>query len=228
MTANHVNQKVAIITGASQGIGAAIVDAYLGLNYAVVANSRSIAPTDDPGMAAVAGDIADPAAADRVVTTAMERFGRVDTLINNAGVFVSKPFTQYTVADYEFVTEVNLTGFFHIIQRAITHMLVQGQGGHVVNVTTSLVEQADSRIPAGLAALTKGGLAAVTKSLAIEYGHKGIRVNAISPGHIATPLHAGISRPRRLSPARLCTLTGARARDTNFHISLPGGLEPFG
>jgi len=191
MTANHVNQKVAIITGASQGIGAAIVDAYLGLNYAVVANSRSIAPTDDPGMAAVAGDIADPAAADRVVTTAMERFGRVDTLINNAGVFVSKPFTQYTVADYEFVTEVNLTGFFHITQRAITQMLVQGQGGHVVNVTTSLVEQADSRIPAGLAALTKGGLAAVTKSLAIEYGHKGIRVNAISPGHIATPLHAG-------------------------------------
>ena len=191
MTANHVNQKVAIITGASQGIGAAIVDAYLGLNYAVVANSRSIAPTDDPGMAAAAGDIADPATADRVVTTAIERFGRVDTLINNAGVFVSKPFTEYTVADYEFVTAVNLTGFFHITQRAITQMLVQGQGGHVVNVTTSLVEQADSRIPAGLAALTKGGLAAVTKSLAIEYGHKGIRVNAISPGHIATPLHAG-------------------------------------
>jgi NAD(P)-dependent dehydrogenase (short-subunit alcohol dehydrogenase family) len=191
MTAAHVNQKVAIITGASQGIGAAIVDAYRALNYAVVANSRSIAATDDPGMAAVAGDIADPATAERVVTTAIERFGRVDTLINNAGVFVSKPFTEYTVADYEFVTAVNLTGFFHITQRAIARMLAQGQGGHVVNVTTSLVEQADSKIPAGLAALTKGGLAAVTKSLAIEYGHKGIRVNAISPGHIATPLHAG-------------------------------------
>jgi NAD(P)-dependent dehydrogenase (short-subunit alcohol dehydrogenase family) len=190
LNADHVNQKVAIITGASQGIGAALVDAYRGLDYAVVANARSMAPTDDPGVAAVAGDIAEPATADRIVTTAVERFGRVDTLINNAGVFVSKPFTEYTVADYEFVTAVNLTGFFHITQRAIARMLHQGEGGHVINVTTSLVEQADSRIPAGLAALTKGGLASVTKSLAIEYAHNGIRVNAISPGHIATPMHA--------------------------------------
>jgi NAD(P)-dependent dehydrogenase (short-subunit alcohol dehydrogenase family) len=196
LTADHAqpsgtpNQKVAIITGASQGIGAALVDAYRGLNYAVVANSRSIAPPDDPGVAAVAGDIAEPATADRIVTTAIERFGRVDTLINNAGVFVSKPFTEYTVADYEFVTAVNLTGFFHITQRAIARMLAQGEGGHVVNVTTTLVEHANSKIPAGLAALTKGGLDAVTRSLAIEYAHNGIRVNAISPGHIGTPMHA--------------------------------------
>ena len=188
MTADY--QRVAIITGAAQGMGAALVDAYRGLDYAVVANSRSIPPTDDPGVAAVAGDIAEPATADRIVATAVERFGRVDTLINNAGVFVSKPFTEYTVADYEFVTAVNLTGFFHITQRAIARMLAQREGGHVVNVTTTLVEQASSEIPAGLAALTKGGLAAVTKSLAIEYAHKGIRVNAISPGHIATPMHA--------------------------------------
>jgi NAD(P)-dependent dehydrogenase (short-subunit alcohol dehydrogenase family) len=184
------NQKVAIITGASQGIGAALVDAYRRLNYAVVANSRSIAPTDDPGLATVAGDIAQPATADRIVTTAIERFGRVDTLINNAGVFVPKPFTEYTVADYEFVTAVNLTGFFHITQRAIARMLAQGDGGHVVNVTTALVEQPNSQVPAGLAALTKGGLAAVTKSLAIEYAHNGIRVNAISPGNISTPMQA--------------------------------------
>ena len=184
------NQKVAIITGASQGMGAALVDAYRGLNYAVVANSRSIAPTDDPGVATVAGDIAEPATADRIVTSAIERFGRVDTLINNAGVFVPKPFTEYTVADYEFVTAVNLTGFFHITQRAIARMLAQGDGGHVVNVTTALVEQPNSKVPAGLAALTKGGLAAVTKSLAIEYAHNGIRVNAISPGNISTPMHA--------------------------------------
>jgi NAD(P)-dependent dehydrogenase (short-subunit alcohol dehydrogenase family) len=198
LTADHAlgqpsgtpNQKVAIITGASQGIGAALVDAYRGLNYAVVANSRSIAPTDDPGLATVAGDIAEPATADRIVTTAIERFGRVDTLINNAGVFVPKPFTEYTVADYEFVTAVNLTGFFHITQRAIARMLAQGDGGHVVNVTTALVEQPNSQVPAGLAALTKGGLAAVTKSLAIEYAHNGIRVNAISPGNISTPMHA--------------------------------------
>ncbi len=197
MTADHAlqqppgtPQRVAIITGASQGIGAALVGAYRALNYAVVANSRSITASDDPGVAAVAGNIAEPETADRIVTTAIERFGRVDTLINNAGVFVSKPFTEYTVADYEFVTAVNLTGFFHITQRAIARMLDQDEGGHVVNVTTTLVEQANSRIPAGLAALTKGGLAAVTKSLAIEYAHNRIRVNAISPGHIATPMHA--------------------------------------
>jgi len=184
------SQKVAIVTGASQGLGAAIVDAYRGLDYAVVANSRSIAPSDDPGVAAVAGDIADPATADRIVGTAIELFGRVDTLINNAGVFVSKPFTEYTVADYEFVTAVNVTGFFHITQRVIARMLAQGEGGHVVNVTTTLVEQADSTVPAGLAALTKGGLSAVTGSLAIEYARNRIRFNAISPGDIATPLHA--------------------------------------
>ena len=128
------NQKVAIITGASQRIGAALVDAYRGLDYAVVANSRSIGPTDDPGVATVAGDIAETATADRIVTTAVERFGRVHALVNTAGVFVSKPFTEYTVADYELVTAVNLTGFFHITQRAIARMLTQGEGGHVVNV----------------------------------------------------------------------------------------------
>ena len=190
MTDALAQQKVALITGASQGIGAALVDAYRGLGYAVVANARSIASSDDPGVAAVAGDIAEPATADRIVARAVERFGRVDTLINNAGVFVSKPFTEYTAADYEFVTAVNLTGFFHITQRAIARMLAQGEGGHVVNVTTTLVEHASSQIPAGLAALTKGGLDAVTRSLAIEYARDGIRVNAISPGHIATPMHA--------------------------------------
>jgi NAD(P)-dependent dehydrogenase (short-subunit alcohol dehydrogenase family) len=190
LTADHATQKVAIITGASQGMGAAVVDAYRELNFAVVANSRSIAPSDDPGVAAVAGDVADPGTADRIVAAALDRFGRVDTLINNAGVFVPKPFTEYTLADYEFVTAVNLTGFFHVTQRAIARMLSQGEGGHVVNMTTSLLEQANSGVPAGLTALTKGGLAAVTKSLAIEYARNGIRVNAISPGNIATPMHA--------------------------------------
>lgn len=190
MTADHATQKVAIITGASQGMGAALVDAYRELDFAVVANSRSIAPSDDPGVAAVAGDVADPGTADRIVAAAVDRFGRVDTLINNAGVFVPKPFTEYTLADYEFVTAVNVTGFFHITQRVIARMLAQGEGGHVVNVTTSLLEQANSGVPAGLTALTKGGLAAVTKSLAIEYARNGIRVNAISPGNIATPMHA--------------------------------------
>jgi NAD(P)-dependent dehydrogenase (short-subunit alcohol dehydrogenase family) len=188
--ANTPTQKVAIITGASQGFGAALVDAYRAHDYAVVANSRSITPSADPGVAAVAGDIAEAATADRILATAMERFGRVDTLINNAGVFVGKPFTEYTLADYELVTAVNLTGFFHITQRVIAQMLTQGEGGHIVNVTTTLVENASTKVPAGLAALSKGGLAAVTRSLAIEYAHNGIRVNAVSPGIIATPMHA--------------------------------------
>ncbi|MGW0196112.1 SDR family NAD(P)-dependent oxidoreductase [Nonomuraea sp. NPDC003201] len=180
--------KVAVITGASQGIGSGLVAAYRKLGYAVVANSRSIEPSDDPLVRTIAGDIAAPSVGGRVIEQALEAYGRVDTLINNAGVFVSKPFTDYTDEDYELVTRVNLRGFFEISQRAVDVMLAQG-GGHLVNITTSLADQADSRVPSALAALTKGGLNSVTKSLAIEYASRGIRVNAVAPGVIRTPMH---------------------------------------
>ncbi|ADJ45441.1 short-chain dehydrogenase [Amycolatopsis mediterranei S699] len=181
-------QKVAVVTGASQGIGAALVEAYRKLGYAVVANSRSITPSGDAGILAVAGDIADPAVGARVIDQALATFGRVDTLVNNAGVFVAKPFTDYTGADFDLVTGVNLRGFFEVTQRAITAMLEVG-GGHVVNVTTSLTDHANSAVPSALAALTKGGLNSVTKSLAVEYATRGVRVNAVSPGIIRTPMH---------------------------------------
>ena len=183
------DQKVAVVTGASQGIGAALVDAYRKLGYAVVATSRSIAPSTDVDLVTVQGDIADPATAERVIAAGLERFGRIDTVVNNAGLFVAKPFTQYTADDYATVTGVNLAGFFHITQLAVPHLLAQG-GGHIVNVTTSLVDNADARVPSVLASLTKGGLQSATKSLAVEYATRGIRVNAVSPGTIKTPMHA--------------------------------------
>lgn len=182
-------QKVALVTGASQGIGASVVEAYRKLGYAVVATSRTIAPVDDQGILTVQGDIADPATAERVIAAAVDQFGRVDTLVNNAGIFVAKPFTDYTIDDYVAVTGVNLTGFFRVTQLAIERMLTQG-GGHIVNVTASVVDNADSRVPAALASLTKGGVQSATRALAVEYATRGIRVNAVAPGLIKTPMHA--------------------------------------
>jgi NAD(P)-dependent dehydrogenase (short-subunit alcohol dehydrogenase family) len=180
--------RVAVITGASQGIGASLVSAYRKLGYAVLGTSRTIEPSDDPMIATVRADIATSEAAERVTRQAIDRFGRIDTLINNAGVFVAKRFTEYTDDDYDLVTGVNLGGFFHLTRRAVEHM-EQRRSGHVVNITTTLVEHADVKVPSALASLTKGGLAAVTRSLATEYAATGIRVNAVSPGAIKTPMH---------------------------------------
>ena len=181
-------QKVVIITGASQGMGAALVEAYRDRDYGVVATARSIKPTNDDQILAVPGDIADRKTAERAISEGLARFGRIDTLINNAGVFVAKPFTKYTEADYAAVLGVNLTGFFHITQLAVVEM-EKRQSGHVVQITTSLIEHANSNVPSVLASLTKGGLSAATKSLAIEYAKLGIRVNAVAPGVIKTPMH---------------------------------------
>ncbi|MGF6508529.1 NAD(P)-dependent dehydrogenase (short-subunit alcohol dehydrogenase family) [Paraburkholderia sp. 32] len=183
------SQKVVIVTGASHGIGAELVKAFRQRDYRVVATARSIKPSDDPNMVTVAGNIGDREVAKRVVSEAIRRFERIDTLVNNAGIFIAKPFTQYTAEDYAAVLNVNLNGFFHISQLAIAEM-EKNRSGHVVQVTTSLVDHAISGVPSVLASLTKGGLNAATKSLAIEYAKAGIRVNAVSPGLIKTPMHA--------------------------------------
>ena len=180
--------KVAIITGASRGIGAGLVAAYRRQGWAVVATARTITPSADRDVVTVKGDIADPATASRITGAALDRFGRIDTLVNNTGTYLSKPFTDYTRADYAKAVGVNLTGFFWLTQRAITEM-VRRYGGHVVNVTAILAEAGDSGTPAVLAALTKGGVAAATRSLASEYASRGIRVNAVSAGIIQTPVH---------------------------------------
>ena len=161
-------QRVAIITGGSQGIGAGLVAGYRRNGWAVVANSRTIKPSDDGDVLTVDGDISEAATVDRVISGALERFGRIDTLANIAGVFISKPFTDYTAEDYAFVVGVNLTGFFGLTQRVVAEMLKQ-DGGHIVNVTTTLVDSASSDVPSVLTSLTKGGVAAATRSLAIEY-----------------------------------------------------------
>ena len=160
-------RKVAIITGSSRGIGAGLADAYRREGWAVVGSSRGSRPSDDGDTVVVDGDISQPQTAERIVAAALERFGRIDTLINNAGVYISKPFTEYTPADYATVVGVNLTGFFVLTQLVVAEML-RGTGGHVVNITTTLVDLADAGVPAVLTALTKGGLAAATRSLAIE------------------------------------------------------------
>ncbi|GGG69096.1 SDR family NAD(P)-dependent oxidoreductase [Paenibacillus radicis (ex Gao et al. 2016)] len=195
MTFQH---KVAVITGGSSGIGKAAAIDWVKRGGNVVINGRreealeEAAKDIDPSgehVAYVAGDISNPKIAESLIQEALARFGHIDTLVNNAGVFISKPFTDYTIEEFESVLSINVAGFFHITQLAITEMLKSGSG-HVVNITASgVAEQPIKAVPAVLAALTKGGLAAATKSLAIEYADKGIRVNAVAPGIIKTPMH---------------------------------------
>ena len=182
------DQKVAVVTGASQGIGAGIVQAFRDRNFRVVATSRSIKPSADADVVTIQGDVGAPETAEKAFKAALERFGRIDTLVNNAGIFMAKPFTAYSQDDYDAYLSTNVTGFFHMTQRALELMSKQGQG-HIVTITTSLVDQPMSSVPSALASLTKGALSAATKSLAIEYAKTGVRVNAVSPGIIKTPMH---------------------------------------
>jgi NAD(P)-dependent dehydrogenase (short-subunit alcohol dehydrogenase family) len=178
--------KVTVVTGGSRGIGAGLVADYRGQGWSVVTSARTIEPSEDPDLLTVAADITERATADRIIDAALGRFGRIDSLVNNAGVFISKPFTDYTAADYAAVIGVNLAGFFWLTQRAIAEM-AERYGGHVVNIMAPLTAYANSAAPAALAALTNGAVAAVTRSLAMEYACYGIRVNAVSPGVIGRP-----------------------------------------
>jgi len=190
-TAKHImgtEQKVVVITGASQGIGAGLVKAFRDRHYRIIANSRSIKPSSDPDVLAIAGDVADAATAKQIVAEGIRRFGRIDTLINNAGIFIAKPFVDYSEADFTAMVAVNLAGFFHISQKVIPGMLGAGSG-HIVTITATIAEQPTTSLPAALASLTKVGLNAVTRALAIEYAGRGIRVNAVSPGAVKTPMH---------------------------------------
>ncbi len=192
-------EKVVVITGASHGVGASLVAAFGEAGYNVVANSRSIGASQDPTIVNIAGDIGEADTADRIMKEGVERFGRLDTLVNNAGIFISKPFTDYTQADYDAMLSTNIAGFFHLTQRAVRVMERQGRG-HIVNVTTTAAEQPINGSPALLASMTKGGLNAATKALAIEYAQRGIRVNAVSLGIIKTQDAASYAGLESLEP----------------------------
>ncbi len=185
-------QKTAIITGGSQGIGAGLVAAFLGRGYNVVANSRNITRTSaapaSEHLALVDGDIGEPQTAARIVDTALSRFGRVDVLVNNAGVFIPKPFTEYTTEDFNALVSTTLAGFLYISQLAVKQMLKQ-KSGSIVNISTTLVGQPIAGVSAAVQIMVKGGLDAVTGALALEYAQDGIRVNTVAAGVINTPMH---------------------------------------
>jgi len=188
-----IRQKTAIVTGGSQGIGAGVVQAFLERGYHVVANSRNISSSGafetSDRLALVDGSIAEAATAAQIAAVAIGRFGSIDALVNNAGIFFSKPFTDYTVDDLRTLVSVNIEGFLFISQLAIRQMLAQKAGGSIVNITSTMVQHPIAGVNAAVSMITKGGLEAVTRSLAMEYAKQGIRVNAVAPGIVDTPMH---------------------------------------
>jgi NAD(P)-dependent dehydrogenase (short-subunit alcohol dehydrogenase family) len=185
-------QKTAIVTGASQGIGAGLVEAYLKRGYNVVANSRNITKANpfaaSADLALVGGDIGDPKTAAKIVDTAISRFGRIDVLINNAGILIAKPFTEYTTEDFNALVSTTLAGFLYVSQLSVKQMLLQ-KSGSIVNISTAWVDQPIAGVGAAVQLMIKGGLNAVTRALAIEYAKDGIRVNTVALGVMKTPMH---------------------------------------
>ena len=188
-----MSTKVAVVTGASSGIGLQIAQTLLTHDYRVVVVSRTASGrrplADKSRFLAVAGDVAEESTATRAFDAARTTFGALDLLVNNAGVFIAKPFTDYTTGDYATLVATNLAGFFHMTQHALRAMTA-GRGGHIVNIGTSLAAQPVAGVPSALPILIKGGLEAATRSIAIEYASQGIRMNTIAPGIIDTPMHA--------------------------------------
>ena len=189
---NSDHKQTALITGASSGIGLGLTQGFLAAGFNVVANSRhvtaagTLTPSND--LLLVDGDVGEPSTARNLVHGAVQRFGRIDVLINNAGIFVPKPFDEYTPGDFERVVSTNLAGFFYVTQEAVRHMRQKG-GGQIITITTTIAQQPVAGVNAALTSLTKGGLNSVTRGLAIEYAAEGIRVNAIAPGIVDTPMH---------------------------------------
>jgi NAD(P)-dependent dehydrogenase (short-subunit alcohol dehydrogenase family) len=186
------SKKTVIVTGASQGIGAAVVQAFLDRDYNVVATSRSVSRAGfapSPNLALVDGDIGRAATAEKIAQTAIAKFGSIDHVVNNAGIFAAKPFTDYTADEFRGFVSTNLEGFIFITQLAVKQILSQGTGGSVTSITASLAENPIAGIPASIPMITKGGLEAITLSLASEYAKKNIRFNAVAPGVVDTPLH---------------------------------------
>ena len=186
------NQKAVIVTGASQGIGAGVAQSFIDRDYNVVANSRNITKANpfaaSANVALVDGDIADPRTAAKIVDTAVSRFGRIDVLVNNAGIFIPKPFTEYTTDEFNTLVSTTLAGFLYVSQLAVKQMLRQ-KSGSIVNVSTTLVDQPIAGVGASVQIMVKGALNAVTRALAIEYAKEGIRVNTVALGVINTPMH---------------------------------------
>ena len=185
--------KTIVITGASQGIGAGLVNTFAGRGYNVVATSRSVSrsseiPASDK-VVRVDGDIADPATARKVVETALSRFGRIDALVNNAGIFFAKPFVDYTLDDYRKLAATNVEGFLHLTQLVVRQMVAQKSGGSIVSITTPLISHPIAGMPVSVAMITKGGIEAASKNIAMEYARDGIRANTVAPGVVDTPLH---------------------------------------
>ena len=198
--------KTVVVTGASQGIGAAIANLFLDRGYGVVANSRNISRNTElqhsENLALVDGDIALATTAEKIIATAVKRFGSLDALVNNAGIFFAKPFIEYTPEDFRTLSSTNLDGFIYTTQQAVKQMLAQKSGGSVVSITATLADHPLGAFNASVPMITKGGINAISRSLAMEYAKQGIRVNAVAPGVVDTPLLKGVSKDflRTLSP----------------------------